>query len=221
MKDRSPIVRAEANRRDARKSTGPTTEPGEQRARFNAFRHGLTGQTFVLPLEDRENYEATCQVFFADLQPKGALETQFVQTIADASWRLNRAAALETSLFAFAIQNQDGLIDTGDPRAGTALAMAAALHDEGRTLSNMNLYCQRVSRQRERAIEQLRELQAERRRSEAPARAGAAHGFDFANSGFSRRRASGLHLVKSSQYPAGNGKTSASNPQFRDDPRVS
>jgi hypothetical protein len=32
-----------ANRRDARRSTGPTTEQGKQRFRYNAVRHGLNG----------------------------------------------------------------------------------------------------------------------------------------------------------------------------------
>ena len=34
----------EANRRNARKSTGPTTEEGKQRSRCNAVRHELTAE---------------------------------------------------------------------------------------------------------------------------------------------------------------------------------
>ena len=48
----------EANRRNARKSTGPTTEAGKQRSRCNAVRHGLTAETVIGALEDAEDYKA-------------------------------------------------------------------------------------------------------------------------------------------------------------------
>ncbi len=48
----------EANRRNARKSTGPTTEEGKQRSRCNAVRHGLTAETVIGALEDAEDYKA-------------------------------------------------------------------------------------------------------------------------------------------------------------------
>jgi hypothetical protein len=43
----------EANRRNARKSTGPTTEEGKERARCNAV-----AETVIGALEDAEDYEA-------------------------------------------------------------------------------------------------------------------------------------------------------------------
>lgn len=45
--------RAIANRENAQKSTGSRTEEGKQRSRFNAFRHGITSQTLVLPWQIR------------------------------------------------------------------------------------------------------------------------------------------------------------------------
>src|SRR6266849_6492375 len=46
----------EANRRNARKSTGPRTENGKHASRRNALRHGFTAETVLEPLEDLEDY---------------------------------------------------------------------------------------------------------------------------------------------------------------------
>ena len=43
------IHRAAVNKANAQKSTGPRTAAGKQRSSLNALRHGLTGQTIVLP----------------------------------------------------------------------------------------------------------------------------------------------------------------------------
>ena len=43
--------RLTANRENAKKSTGPNTEDGKNRSRFNALKHGLTGAGIVLPAE--------------------------------------------------------------------------------------------------------------------------------------------------------------------------
>jgi hypothetical protein len=48
----------DANRRNARKSTGPITEEGKHRPRRNAVRHGLTAETVIEVLEDPEDYKA-------------------------------------------------------------------------------------------------------------------------------------------------------------------
>ena len=51
----------EANRRNAHKSTGPTSEEGKQQSRRNAVRHGLTAETVIGALEEAEDYK-TCSI---------------------------------------------------------------------------------------------------------------------------------------------------------------
>src|SRR5260370_4793823 len=90
--------RAETNRENAQKSTGPRTEAGKQRSSLNALRHGLTGQTVVLPSDDLIAYQRHCQEFLDQYLPKNKTEIQLAQSLADLSWRLNRITAIETNL---------------------------------------------------------------------------------------------------------------------------
>jgi hypothetical protein len=158
--------RAAANKANAQHSTGPRTEAGKQRTKLNALRHGLTGQTVVLPTEDHAAYQRHSQSFLDEYQPKGATETQLIQSMIDSSWRINRAAAVETNLFSLGITEMEDRIPAGQPDADSALAMAMAFREHSRAFAQISIYSQRLARQFERALEQLRALQEERRTHE-------------------------------------------------------
>ncbi len=89
----------EANRRNARKSTGPNTEEGKQRSRCNAVRHGLTAETVIAALEDAEDYKAFEAAITADYDAQSAVERELVLRLASLLWRLRRATTMETELF--------------------------------------------------------------------------------------------------------------------------
>ena len=157
--------RAAINKANAQKSTGPRTADGKQRSSLNALRHGLTGHTVVLPSEDHSAYQRHAQSFLDEYQPKGATETQLVQSLIDASWQLNRAAAVETNLFSLGITVNDD-VHASHPEAEAALAMALAYREHNRAFANLGIYRQRLTRQFERTLVLLRQIQAERRQSE-------------------------------------------------------
>ena len=89
----------DANRRNARKSTGPTTDEGKQRSRCNAFRHGLTAETVIGALEDAEDYKEFEAAVIADYDATSAVERELVLRLASLLWRLRRATTMETGLF--------------------------------------------------------------------------------------------------------------------------
>jgi hypothetical protein len=164
--DPAATHRVDVNRANAQHSTGPRTEAGKQRTRLNALRHGLTGQTVVLPTEDHSAYRRHSQSFLDEYQPKGATETQLVQSLIDTTWRLNRAATVETNLFSLGITEMEDRIRANHPEAEDALAMAVAFREHMRAFSQISINCQRLSRQFERTLVQLRQIQAERRKAE-------------------------------------------------------
>ncbi len=172
--DPSEDRRAAVNRANAQHSTGPRTEAGKQRSSLNALRHGLTGHVIVLPSEDHSAYAAHTKRFFDDLQPKGALEQQLVQSLADSSWRLNRVVALESNLLTLGMTEQSAAINTSEAEVHAALATAASLREQTRALANLSTHEHRLSRQFERTLDQLREIQAERRKKEEDQLANAA-----------------------------------------------
>ena len=88
-----------ANRRNASKSTGPTTEEGKQRSRCNALRHGLTAETVIATLEDADDYTAFEGAIAADYDAQSAVERELVLRLAGLLWRLRRATSVETGLF--------------------------------------------------------------------------------------------------------------------------
>jgi hypothetical protein len=83
--------RAEANRRNAQKSTGPRTAAGKERARFNAVKHGMRAKTIVLPGEDPEAYQARMVAWTNDLNPGNDVERFLVCRAVQLSWQLERA----------------------------------------------------------------------------------------------------------------------------------
>jgi hypothetical protein len=95
----SSLRQIEANRRNARLSTGPLTEDGRRKSRQNAVRHGLTAETVIDALEDAEDYAAFEMAVTADYDAQSAVERELVLRLASLLWRLRRATAIESGLF--------------------------------------------------------------------------------------------------------------------------
>ena len=164
---RTEITRAEINRANAQHSTGPKTDSGKKRSSLNALRHGLTGQIVVMPAEDLAAYQSHVKSFTDEYHPQGATEAHLVQALADTSWRLNRVAAQETNLLSLGLDHPTNI--DAPPQIQDAMSMVAALESQSKALSNLSMHSQRLSRQFERTVTQLRDLQQTRRAQEKKA----------------------------------------------------
>jgi hypothetical protein len=145
------IHRTAINRANAQHSTGPRSNAGKQRSALNALTHGLTARTAVLPSEDPAAFEQHHRQFLDEYRPATPTETQLVHELADTSWRLNRIPLLEA----------DRLSRAESP-APSPQSPAPAV----RALATLGLHGQRLSRQFQKTLNQLRDIQAERRERE-------------------------------------------------------
>ena len=156
-------LQLEANRANAQKSTGPKTEEGKQRSRLNATRHGLTGQVSIMTDEERAAHIAFTGPILKRLAPKGPVETQYAQLIAQDHWRLNRLASIEESILALGeghpATRHEG---AGNPQTDTALTQANVFLRESKQMQLLTLYGTRIQRNIERNQKQLDALQAKR-----------------------------------------------------------
>ena len=159
-------TRTEINQANAQHSTGPKTAAGKQSSSLNALRHGLTGQLVVMPTEDLHAYQSHLKSFTDEYHPEGATEAQLVQALADTSWRMNRVAALETNILTLASAREPNAVADAPAEVQDALALASSFETQSKALANLSLHTQRLSRQFERTIAQLRDLQKSRQSDE-------------------------------------------------------
>ena len=87
-----------ANRANAQKSTGPRTEAGKRRSRYNAVVHGATASLSVLPGEDPRVVKRFIDRVYEDLRPRGQAEAVLVDQYASVAWKLRRLGAAERAV---------------------------------------------------------------------------------------------------------------------------
>ncbi len=99
VKNVTPI-KIEANRRNAKRSTGPRTERGKSIARFNAVTLGLFARHVAIPIcdgyEPEKEFQTLLDELHQEFQPVGIYEEWLVVKIAECMWRLRRATRCES-----------------------------------------------------------------------------------------------------------------------------
>ncbi len=86
-----------ANRRNAKKSTGPSTQHGKAIVSRNAQKHGLLTQKTVIHSESQAEFDLHRDLLLTDLSPVGPMESILAMRIVDLTWRLRRAKRFRTA----------------------------------------------------------------------------------------------------------------------------
>jgi hypothetical protein len=98
--------KAEANRQNALKSTGPKTPEGKAAVRRNALKYGLLAEEVLLPGEDEDAFRELSEHLRAELQPVGYMENMLVERIIATHWRLHRLGRVEAGIFAWELYGE-------------------------------------------------------------------------------------------------------------------
>jgi hypothetical protein len=96
------IKRVNANRENAKKSTGPKTVSGKFRSCRNALKHGLDSRKYLIIGEDVKEFQEMKESYIKMLEPSNILEVEECMQIIAVSWKIRRFSVVETGLY-----NQD------------------------------------------------------------------------------------------------------------------
>ena len=150
---------------------GPQSPEAKERVKYNALRHGFTGQVLIMTPEEREIFDAFTKGMMTDLAPAGTHETFLANSIAEEAWRLNQIRARCANLSA--VGDLDGAGDKYRPMDDqnlpieTAVIDSVVARDQSKQLALMSLYGQRTQRAYEKYKKELNELQDKRKATEA------------------------------------------------------
>ena len=151
-------ARLAANRENAQKSTGPRTDEGKAKTRFNSVKHGLTGATiFFTNPADASRYATHAADYQCLYQPLGPEESALVQSIIDTRWRIGTAPLLE---FAVIARGSAAIIETNPT------VWNNPDRQNEKELRNLQLQEHRLARRCERDTAQLQRLQTGRKSGE-------------------------------------------------------
>jgi hypothetical protein len=146
-----------ANRRNAKRSTGPRTEEGKLRSSQNAMTHGLLSRQVLLKEEDPDRFREVWGALWEELRPEGELETYLAARIVSGIWRMNRIVRIEAQLF------NEAPLRAVEPEAGIGKIFRLDCGHGGSAFAKLLRYETAIDRGIQRALRELRAVQAARR----------------------------------------------------------
>lgn len=142
-------ARLNANRENAKNSSGPKTPEGKKTVSQNSSTHGLTGKFRVLAAENQVEFDHLLAGLVESHAPANAAEGELVASLAEALWLSRRAIRL-----------QDRCIEATDSQDREAAKMAR---------QDLGLYIRYQAaheRSYQRHAADLRKLQSDRKKAE-------------------------------------------------------
>jgi hypothetical protein len=160
----SSELKRETARINGAKSQGPVTPEGKARSSANSRRHGLTASV-LLEGESDEHFQLLLADFLVQFQPQTGVETDLVEVMAIARWRLRRLLSIETHLFELEMVRRCRKIDAefkGMDHDDRLAFVFQKMSDTGNSLTLLLRYEGSLNRSYDKALKQLLQLQSSR-----------------------------------------------------------
>jgi hypothetical protein len=158
-------------RANGAKSRGPKSPETREKSSRNAIQHGFTARkTTVLECENEDQFREMLADYVATYQPGSPVESNLVDEMAAAKWRMLRLRLIEVALLDSEMSRPHLPTDPQPQPTDPGYKIAAAfrrLADESRALSLASRYESRLHRIHERSHRTLRELQETRKQQAA------------------------------------------------------
>ena len=152
---------AEANRRNARRSTGPKTAAGKEVVSRNAVRHGLLSSAIYFGEDEGEDLDILRADFFSHFAPAGPLEALLVDRITANAWRLRKTLEAEACYQAHHTEKYLAGPETSS-FMGTVYSNIEALEAIFEQTAKLTRYESFLERSLHKSLHELQRLQAAR-----------------------------------------------------------
>jgi hypothetical protein len=150
----------EANRRNAAKSTGPTSPEGKAVSSMNALKSGIHAESAIITGEDPGALAQLTETFYHDHQPQSAMERAILDNIIRDTWLLIRFFRIDAEIIDYQIE--DASYPKEVNQAGKAFMDSSP--DQSRLQRRIN----DTRRGQIQAYKEFQRLQADRRAQPAP-----------------------------------------------------
>src|ERR1039457_5577949 len=149
----STLRQIDANRRNAQKSTGPTSVTGKAVSSMNAVKTGIHAKSLILPTEKLADLEELIEEYYRHHQPASPEARLLVDDLITCEWPLRRLGVAETQAWKY--QEQESW--TGPEKY--PLGKSATVHFN--TFSKLQYRLDATRRAIHRTLQALKQLQAE------------------------------------------------------------
>ena len=143
----------EANRTNARKSTGPRSPEGKAASRMNALKSGIDAKSQIIRGEEAANLETLRSEYYDRFHPTAPVERMLVDALIDTEWLLRRFRVVEAQLW------EEGSRTTYKP--DDEITLGQSYNRNAKQFDRLQRRIDSAHRNYRRALQELQRLQVE------------------------------------------------------------